>query len=103
MNRYRVSISLSIFYLYQISQYNICSFNNIHTSKDWFLHPSNGGVCIFGQVMAILTCMLLVILLLYPKKIILYGLAFLWVIIPYLMNNSWLSLMCIPLAITWVT
>ena len=108
---FTLGILLSIFYLYQISKYNLCKFNNIRTSTNWFLHPSNGGVCVFGQIMALLTSILLFIIIgivIYTNKvhsitvIILYILSFLWIVGSFTMNNNWLSIMCIPLAIVWI-
>ena len=108
---FTLGILLSIFYLYQISQYNLCSFNTIRTSTNWFLHPSNGGVCVFGQIMALLTSILLFIMIatvLYTNKIhyliviILYILSLLWIVGSCIMNNNWLGIRCIPLAIVWI-
>lgn len=104
------TILVSIFYLLKISQYNLYDFNTIHKSTNWFIHPYNGGVCIFGQLMALLTSILLCCILciaLYIKtyhwnKYVLYILAFSWVVFPFLMNNNWLSIMSIPLAILWI-
>ena len=103
------TILLSIIYLFQMSQYNLHDFNTIHTSTNWFLHPYNGGVCIFGQLMALLTSILLSgiqCIALYMKtyhwmKYILYVLAFSWIVFPFFMNNSWLGITSIPLAIIW--
>lgn len=111
MNLFTVGILLSILYLYIISQYNLCTFNTVSTADNWFIHPSNGGVCIFGQFMALLTCILLFSILCFVRYtnkmydliiIILYLLSILWVFGSYFMNNSWLSFMCIPLAIVWI-
>ncbi len=101
---------ITILYLCGISQYNICECNNIHTTNNWFIHPSNGGMCVFGQIMAFITCIVCIILcmILYTLKaytliiVILYLLSILWVFGSYFMNNSWLSIICIPLAIIWI-
>jgi hypothetical protein len=98
-----IALIVSIIYLYLLSQYNVQEFNSIDTSSDWFLHPFDGGCCIFGQVMIYLTCMLLLILLVTDRlsSSLLLTLAFLWVTLPYFMNNTWLSVWCIPVAIVW--
>jgi hypothetical protein len=100
----------SILYLCGISQYNICNCNNIRTANSWFIHPSNGGTCIFGQILSFITCILCIILCIifyiYQTHmliiVILYVLSILWVFGSYFMNNSWLSIRCIPLAILWI-
>jgi hypothetical protein len=98
-----MAVILSIIYLYLLSQYNVHDFNTLGTSNDWFLHPYDGGCCIFGQIMAYLTCILLLLLLLTNtlSSSLLLTLAFLWVTIPYFMNNTWLSVWCIPVSILW--
>jgi hypothetical protein len=105
-----IAILLSIVYLFLLSQYNLCSFNSISTSSNWFIHPSNGGVCIFGQIMVFLTCILLIVIvgivmysnILYDSiRIILVVLSFMWVAGSYFMNNNWLGERCIPVAILW--
>ena len=98
-----IAVIVSIIYLYLLGQYNLQDFTTIGTSSDWFLHPYDGGCCIFGQIMIYLTCLLLIILLVTNtlSSSLFITLAFLWVTIPYLMNNAWLSIWCIPVAIVW--
>ena len=99
----KILILISILYLCYISCYNLNDFNNICVATNWFIHPSNGGVCVFGQIMIWLTCLLLLYFYLneYPKWILLF-LSISWIVFPYLMNNEWLSIVCIPLAFIWI-
>ena len=98
-----VLILVSIFYLYVLSQYNIQSFNH-WTSENWFIHPYDGGCCVFGQLMAFLTILLLLILLSLgiTRGWIYVALSLGWLILPVSMNNAWLSFYSIPLAILWL-
>ena len=105
---FSIGIFISIIYLILLSQYNLHDFNTIGKSDNWFLHPYNGGCCIFGQIMAFLTCFVLILILCTPfvnKYIIyfLYILSISWLLLPYCMNNEWLSLCSIPLAIIWIS
>jgi hypothetical protein len=106
LNQDIIIIWLSIIYLFFISQYNLHDFNTIGYSSNWFLHPENGGCCIFGQIMAFLTIFLLLFIIYQPEylptKRILYILSISWIILPFLMNNTWLSIACLPLGIAWI-
>jgi hypothetical protein len=100
-----IIILLSIIYLYNLSQYNLHSFNTWHKTDNWFLHPVDGGCCVFGQFMALLTSITLVIITIINIKWLpqlLYILIIGWLLLPLLMNNSWITIWCIPLSILWI-
>lgn len=95
----------SMFYLLVVCTYNLQTFNTITTSSNWFVHPIDGGCCVFGQFMAVLTCLFLLYsqyscnykINQYLLGIVLLG----WMFIPHLMNNDWLSIQCLPLCLLW--
>ena len=100
-----IRIFVSILYLWWISQYNLRKYNDIRYATNWFLHPYDGGVCVFGQVMAWLTCVVLLTLCylrIYPITIFLF-LSLSWLFLPALMNNEWLSIASIPLCLIWIS
>ena len=95
----------SIFYLLVVCSYNLQSFNTITTSSNWFLHPSDGGSCIFGQLMAVVTCSVLLFCHISSYNMNRDMLRFIslgWIVIPYMMNNEWLSIQCFPLCLLWL-
>jgi len=98
---YGLGLSISILYLIQMTRYRLYDYNSFE-SENWFIHPEQGS-CVFGQLMAILTCLLIVILFFYPNSYLLILLSILWCTIPYLMNNTWLSIWSFPLALIWLT
>jgi len=87
-----------------MTQYNLQDCNTIGISDDWFVHPWNGGCCIFGQLMALVTCLILLQVGVSKSdsyRWILPTLGLGWVILPRLMNNDWITYTCIPLALLW--
>jgi hypothetical protein len=101
-----VGIILSIIYLYVMCTSYRYDYNTIGVSDNWFLHPEHGGSCVFGQLMAFVSSIILLGCIYFytylPVPTLLYLLAFGWTVGSYFMNNSWLAVVSIPLALLWI-